>query len=903
MRYYSDELDNVIDVSWKDDRGKKQSNDENNNEVDDNYLIKTIVKVSAPENLEEWLLLNSFSADVPSGLLLTADRRACKHLFTITLYFTTNNIVVQGPATSQWLQYEYQRLNAATNLIATEIAVDICMESVLAQVCHQHPGPHHDVAGAATAVQQDLTAESSDGTCDPPVLFDASLSQSRDFDDSMQCNSVAQTDFSANQLSVSTLLLGSVQCNPEGKSGKKSAAKGKAQLSKKVHQPNKVCTEAVEEGSVCEGSMPDGKDDNKVPAVESNGSAERKQKKMQERKQSELDAWKRNIEQTINKLDVGLVEAREVTGQLALDNLNLKSDLTEIKSLLINLQPPPSTPAMTRDEMRETIRGEIQFMQEENSDLRSEMEELKHCILDTQRQTVNKLRVLEELMGQTEDNIVKAVQKAIIKETKSSCDRVRSSVEKLACEVAQIASKVDNIVGGALCNPASVERTPEPTPPLINLHDVTVEEWIEDTGHVYIGRASPSKGIEVGSKWQNPFHLQDYNNDRKVVVHKFRRHLLADEELMADILELDGKQLGCFCVPNECHGQVLLEVVAERKRLLQHGTLQPDAGIEQQHQRDTVHTATGTERQHQHAAVPAAGFHQQAPLHTATGTERQQHDTVPAAGFQHALLHTTTGTERLQRDAVPAAPSRQTLLNRSRFQGELAQQVRSTQQSSGAPGVAVRASAGGHQQGHQDARVQSQLQRRDTGEQEVGKEVVILMDSNRKHIDFHKMFGRVRIIPCSTVEHVENNINNLGNPAVVIIHVGVNDISNRKDPKVLAARLMDIASWLTGKYRCRVVVSEVTPLKGAMENINVVNSELRATVKDAQVRVVAHRSLTTNHLGDDRHLISDGSASVATAVEILVADLFSAVTGQKLSLQEQKNTYRRGHRSGTQRHY
>ncbi len=74
---------------------------------------------------------------------------------------------------------------------------------------------------------------------------------------------------------------------------------------------------------------------------------------------------------------------------------------------------------------------------------------------------------------------------------------------------------------------------------------------------VYIGR---------GSIWGNPFPINDAIGDtREVVIEKFRQYLykcVVNETVsISQILELDGKTLGCYCKPKACHGDVILKAV------------------------------------------------------------------------------------------------------------------------------------------------------------------------------------------------------------------------------------------------------------------------------------------------------------------------------------------------------
>ena len=68
---------------------------------------------------------------------------------------------------------------------------------------------------------------------------------------------------------------------------------------------------------------------------------------------------------------------------------------------------------------------------------------------------------------------------------------------------------------------------------------------------VYIGRPS---------KWGNPFAIGPDGN-RADVILKYREWLEAQPDKMAQAkLELAGCDLVCFCAPQACHGDVLLEM-------------------------------------------------------------------------------------------------------------------------------------------------------------------------------------------------------------------------------------------------------------------------------------------------------------------------------------------------------
>lgn len=74
---------------------------------------------------------------------------------------------------------------------------------------------------------------------------------------------------------------------------------------------------------------------------------------------------------------------------------------------------------------------------------------------------------------------------------------------------------------------------------------------------VYIGR---------GSKWGNPFthkqgtQAQFIMGSREEAVQAYREWIQTQPHLLADLHELKGKVLQCYCAPKACHGHVLAEL-------------------------------------------------------------------------------------------------------------------------------------------------------------------------------------------------------------------------------------------------------------------------------------------------------------------------------------------------------
>lgn len=72
---------------------------------------------------------------------------------------------------------------------------------------------------------------------------------------------------------------------------------------------------------------------------------------------------------------------------------------------------------------------------------------------------------------------------------------------------------------------------------------------------VYIGRPH---------KWGNPFIIGK-DGDRNEVIDKYRKWIMRSPAMLDSLHELDGKVLGCWCRPHNCHGDVLVELIAKQK--------------------------------------------------------------------------------------------------------------------------------------------------------------------------------------------------------------------------------------------------------------------------------------------------------------------------------------------------
>jgi hypothetical protein len=96
-----------------------------------------------------------------------------------------------------------------------------------------------------------------------------------------------------------------------------------------------------------------------------------------------------------------------------------------------------------------------------------------------------------------------------------------------------------------------------------------LKEWSEDPNNIYIGRAGiifidKERYPKKTSKFANPFKI-GIDGNRDVVLNKYKSYIIdkleSDKLLLSELLSYNNKNLGCWCYPEPCHGDILLELI------------------------------------------------------------------------------------------------------------------------------------------------------------------------------------------------------------------------------------------------------------------------------------------------------------------------------------------------------
>lgn len=79
----------------------------------------------------------------------------------------------------------------------------------------------------------------------------------------------------------------------------------------------------------------------------------------------------------------------------------------------------------------------------------------------------------------------------------------------------------------------------------------------KDNYDVYIGRPS---------KWGNPFTIGKDGN-RLEVIEKYAKWIQTQSQLLISLHELKGKNIGCWCSPQKCHGDILIKLANKENKM------------------------------------------------------------------------------------------------------------------------------------------------------------------------------------------------------------------------------------------------------------------------------------------------------------------------------------------------
>jgi hypothetical protein len=96
-----------------------------------------------------------------------------------------------------------------------------------------------------------------------------------------------------------------------------------------------------------------------------------------------------------------------------------------------------------------------------------------------------------------------------------------------------------------------------------------LKEWMDDENNVYIGRTgvvfiNKTRFPQKSSNFANPYKIGK-DGTREEILIKYKKYIINklknNKPLRNDLRSLKDKNLGCWCCPEMCHGDILLELI------------------------------------------------------------------------------------------------------------------------------------------------------------------------------------------------------------------------------------------------------------------------------------------------------------------------------------------------------
>lgn len=99
-----------------------------------------------------------------------------------------------------------------------------------------------------------------------------------------------------------------------------------------------------------------------------------------------------------------------------------------------------------------------------------------------------------------------------------------------------------------------------------------LKDWMADDNNVYIGRGrivfiDGARYPKKHSMWANPYII-GVHGTRDEVLQKYESYIRNEivqrgPLILHFLLKIKGKNLGCWCHPDKCHGDILLKIIEE----------------------------------------------------------------------------------------------------------------------------------------------------------------------------------------------------------------------------------------------------------------------------------------------------------------------------------------------------
>mmetsp|Transcript_15748 Transcript_15748/g.23878 ORF Transcript_15748/g.23878 Transcript_15748/m.23878 type:complete len:255 (+) Transcript_15748:85-849(+) len=176
-------------------------------------------------------------------------------------------------------------------------------------------------------------------------------------------------------------------------------------------------------------------------------------------------------------------------------------------------------------------------------------------------------KIVSKLKSCDDGDVASAARK-LVKKWKRIVAKHQTRQDTSAVESVAVSKKASND-GKSNSKPGHLKRTNVVNVKVAHIRPQyeNLEEWCNDPRNVYIGRrgivfVNKERFPKKDSPFCNPFKINKTASREKVLA-EYRRwvdqKLVEDERFRTRVRGLRGKNLGCWCHPEGCHGHILKE--------------------------------------------------------------------------------------------------------------------------------------------------------------------------------------------------------------------------------------------------------------------------------------------------------------------------------------------------------
>ena len=144
----------------------------------------------------------------------------------------------------------------------------------------------------------------------------------------------------------------------------------------------------------------------------------------------------------------------------------------------------------------------------------------------------------------------------------------------------------------------------------------------------------------------------------------------------------------------------------------------------------------------------------------------------------------------------------------------------------------------------------------------VTEETILIMDSNRAHIDPYKFWKghTVRKLKAGNIQEAKEILEgyHFDNAKYIILHIGTNDVEKSNVSAEITKSIINIASSLNMKYKmAKVFVSQLPPRN---DNLNWISQNVNNLMQHSlpeSLYLIDNSNITTKMLYDKKHIRED----------------------------------------------